>query len=51
MPGKTIQIFLPDGNPKGVKKTSITTDKVEVIQIPRASLSENNKLLIYYQHT
>ena len=40
MPGKTIQIFLSDGNPKGVKKASITTDKVEVIQIPRASLSE-----------
>ncbi len=47
MPGKTIQIFLPDGNPKGVKKASITTDKVEVIQIPRASLSENNKLLAF----
>ena len=26
MAGKTIQIFLPDGNPKGVKKASITTD-------------------------
>lgn len=49
MPGKTIQIFLPDGNPKGVKKASITTDKVEVIQIPRASLSENNKLLAFME--
>ena len=47
MPGKTIQIFLPDGNPKGVKKASTTTDKVEIIQIPRASLSENNKLLAF----
>ena len=45
MPGKTIQIFLPDGNPKGVKKASITTDKIEIIQIPRSTLSENNKLL------
>ena len=45
MPGKTIQIFLPDGNPKGVKKASITTDKVEIIQIPRSILAENNKLL------
>lgn len=31
MLGKTIQIFLPDGNPKGIKKASITTDKVEII--------------------
>ena len=45
MAGKTIQIYLPDGNPKGVKKASITTDKIEIIQIPRAILSENNKLL------
>lgn len=47
MTGKTIQIYLPDGNPKGVKKASITTDKIEVIQIPRANLSENNKLLAF----
>lgn len=45
MAGKTVQIYLPDGNPKGVKKASITTDKIEIIQIPRANLSENNKLL------
>ena len=45
MAGKTIQIYLPYGNPKGVKKASITTDKIEIIQIPRANLSENNKLL------
>jgi hypothetical protein len=43
--GKTIQIYLPDGNPKGVKKISITTDKIEIIQVPRAKLSENSKLL------
>lgn len=30
MAGKTIQIYLPDGNPKGVKKASITTDKIEI---------------------
>ncbi len=30
MIGKTIQIYLPDGNPKSVKKASITTDKVEI---------------------
>lgn len=45
MIGKTIQIYLPDGNPKSVKKASITTDKVEIIQIPRTDLAENNKLL------
>ena len=45
MAGKTIQIFLPDGNPKGVKKASITTDKIEVLQIPRAILPENSNLL------
>ncbi len=45
MLGKTIQIYLPDGDPKGVKKASITTDKIKIIQIPRALLSENSKLL------
>lgn len=47
MTGKIIQIYLPDGNPKGVKKASITTDKIEIIQIPRANLSENYKLLSF----
>ena len=47
MTGKTIQIFLPDGNPKGVRKASITTDKIEVIQIPRVNLAENRKLLAF----
>lgn len=45
MTGKTIQIYLPDGNPKGVKKAAITTEKIEIIQIPRAHLSENKELL------
>lgn len=47
MTGKTIQIFLPDGNPKGVRKASITTDKIEIIQIPRVNLAENRKLLAF----
>lgn len=47
MAGKTIQIFLPDGSPKGVRKASITTDKIEIIQIPRVNLSENRKLLTF----
>ena len=45
MPGKTIQIFLPNGNPKGIKKASVTTDKIEIIQVPRKNLIENNHLL------
>ncbi len=45
MGGKTIQIFLPDGNPKGVKKASVTTDKIEIIQVPRSNLNENRKYL------
>lgn len=45
MAGKTIQIFLPDGNPKGVRKASITTDRIEILQIPRVNLNENKKML------
>ena len=45
MPGKTIQIYLPDGDPKSVKQATITTDKIEILQIPRAMLSENKKIL------
>lgn len=47
MAGKTIQIFLPDGNPKSVRKASITTDRIEIIQIPRVILSENSKYLSF----
>ena len=45
MLGKTIQIYLPDGNPKSVKRATITTDKIEVLQIPRSVLPDNKKLL------
>jgi hypothetical protein len=45
MSGKTIQIFLPTGNPKEVKKASITTEKIEIIQVPRSQLPENKNLL------
>ncbi len=45
MPGKTIQIYLPDGDPKSVKQATITTDRIEVLQIPRAILSINKKIL------
>lgn len=35
---KTIQIFLPDGNPRGIRIAEITSRTVEVILIPRALL-------------
>ena len=38
MSGKTIQIFLPDGNPRGVKVADITSRTVQVMFIPRAEL-------------
>jgi predicted GIY-YIG superfamily endonuclease len=36
--GKTIQIFLPDGNPRGIKIAEITSRTVQAILIPRAEL-------------
>lgn len=38
--GKTIQIYLPDGNPRGVKIADITSRTVQTILIPRSSLDE-----------
>ncbi|MDX8381845.1 MAG: GIY-YIG nuclease family protein [Ghiorsea sp.] len=35
---KTIQIFLPDGNPRGVRIAEITSRTVQVCLIPRAGL-------------
>jgi len=35
---KTIQIFLPDGNPRGIRVAEITSRTVEVILVPRAHL-------------
>lgn len=40
---KTIQIFLPDGNPRSIKLAEITSRTVLAILIPRASLSFMNK--------
>jgi len=36
--GKTIQIFLPDGNPRGVKIAEFTSRTVQVVLLPRAQL-------------
>lgn len=36
--GKTIQIFLPDGNPRGVKIAEFTSRTVQAMLVPRAQL-------------
>lgn len=36
--GKTIQIFLPDGNPRGVKIAEFTSRTVQAVLVPRAQL-------------
>ncbi|MCF7944247.1 MAG: GIY-YIG nuclease family protein [Spirochaetia bacterium] len=41
--GKTIQIFLPNGNPKSIKIAEVTTRNVIAIYIPRAQLEEVSK--------
>lgn len=41
--GKTIQIFLPDGNPRSLKMAEITSRTVQAILIPRAKLDEAAK--------
>lgn len=43
MPGSTIQIFLPDNNPRGLRIAKITTRNIEVLQVPRVHLEESNK--------
>lgn len=52
--GKTIQIFIPDGNPRSVKIAEITSRTVQAILIPRsqldyaASRDELNNVGIYF---
>ncbi len=36
--GKTIQIFLPDGNPRGVKVAEFTSRTIQAVLLPRAQL-------------
>ena len=38
--GKTISIFLPDGNPRSFKKCEITNSNVEALFIPRNKIDE-----------
>ena len=37
---KTIQIFLPGGDPQGLRVAEITTRVVQVIEVPRSLLAE-----------
>lgn len=41
--GKTIQIYLPDGNPRGLKVAEITSRTVQAILVPRSLLEEASK--------
>jgi len=41
---KTIQIFLPGGDPQGIRIAEITTRIVQVIEVPRSLLSEFLKM-------
>lgn len=38
--GKTIQIYLPDGNPRGLRIAEITSRTISAIYIPRSKLDE-----------
>jgi hypothetical protein len=40
---KTIQIFLPDGNPRGIRIAEITSRTVAAVQIPRSKLEDAAK--------
>lgn len=41
--GKTIQIYLPDGNPRGLKIAEITSRTVQAVLFPRSLLNEVSK--------
>lgn len=41
---KTIQIFLPDGDPRGIRIAEITTRIVQVIEVPRSLLQDFLKM-------
>ena len=51
---KTIQIFLPKGDPRGIRIAEITTRIVQVIEVPRSLLSdfvkmpESDQVAIYF---
>ena len=41
---KTIQIFLPGGDPRGLRVAEITTRIVQVIEVPRTRLDEFSRM-------
>jgi hypothetical protein len=41
---KTIQIFLPDGDPRGIRVAEITTRIVRVIEVPRSLIEDFQKM-------
>jgi predicted GIY-YIG superfamily endonuclease len=51
---KTIQIFLPSGDPQGIRIAEITTRIVQMIEVPRSLLQdfltmpESNKVAVYF---
>lgn len=51
---KTIQIFLPSGDPRGIRIAEITTRIVQVIEVPRSligeffKMDESNQVAIYF---
>ena len=51
---KTIQIFLPHGDPRGIRVSEITTRIVQVIEVPRSLLPdffkmpESNQVAVYF---
>ncbi len=40
MQARTIQIFLPEGNPREIRNAEITSQTVQVIQAPRAHVDQ-----------
>lgn len=54
MTPKTIQIFLPGGDPRGIRIAEITTRIVQVIEVPRSLLQdflkmpESNQVAVYF---
>lgn len=51
---KTIQIFLPDGDPRGIRVAEITTRIVQVIEVPRSliqkflEMQESSQVAVYF---
>lgn len=41
---KTIQIFLPGGDPRGIRVAEVTTRIVQVIEVPRSLLTDFVKM-------